>query len=66
MVVGRMRSPCRGSVASVAGVAATGLALAASGLAPGTGRPWFDTSLPRARRVDALVGALTLDEKVCL
>ena len=31
---------------------------------PDWNRPWLDTSLPRAERVKALVGAMTLEEKI--
>ena len=38
--------------------------LAQAGAIPSSGRPWMDTSLPLERRVDGLIGQMTLEEKV--
>ena len=52
----------RGVCAVVAGVTAVTLTLQAQG--PSPDRPWFDADRPITARVAALVGAMTLDEKV--
>lgn len=48
----------------VAGGAVAALTLQAQTPAPAQGRPWFDPDQPIAARVAALVGAMTLEEKV--
>ena len=59
----RMQAAALPSVCVVALCAAATLALRAQAPAPAD-RPWFDPDRPIAERVAALVGQMTLDEKV--
>ncbi len=71
---GRSRRRSRTLAAATAAVTAIGIgvpvlaggagAAAASGSRPGIGQPWLDRSKPVAFRVDSLLRAMTLDEKV--